>query len=107
MSSISTMSTLGAPAGAFTSNRGGALALRTSSSVIVRVLGLRDRQDRAVGREHDTRGGRLLSGDGRCRQRGKRRQHAQVQGRAYRCPHDDFLIVGAFGRPWPAPVAAP
>ena len=34
MSSISTISTLGALAGALTSNRGGALALRASSSVI-------------------------------------------------------------------------
>ncbi len=35
MSSISTMSTFGAPAGAFTSNRGGGgVALRTSSTVL-------------------------------------------------------------------------
>ena len=34
MSSISTITTLGAPCGAFTSKRGGALALRASSSVI-------------------------------------------------------------------------
>src|SRR5512145_2262486 len=34
MSSISTTTTLGAVAGAFTSNRGGAFALRASSSVI-------------------------------------------------------------------------
>ena len=39
MSSISTISTLGASAGAFTSNRGGAFAFRTSSSVIVGDLG--------------------------------------------------------------------
>ena len=50
MSSISTMSTLGAPAGAFTSNRGGAFAFRTSSSVIGGGCGLRDRQDRAIER---------------------------------------------------------
>ncbi len=34
MSSISTMTTFGAPSGAFTSKRGGALALRASISVI-------------------------------------------------------------------------
>ena len=39
MSSMSTMSTLGAPAGAFTSNRGGAFAFLTSSSVIGGYLG--------------------------------------------------------------------
>ena len=48
MSSISTMSTFGALAGALTSNRGGALALRASSVVIGGELRLRDRQDRAV-----------------------------------------------------------
>jgi hypothetical protein len=39
MSSISTMTTLGAPAGAFTSNRGGALARRASCSVMDGVGG--------------------------------------------------------------------
>ena len=39
MSSIKTMTTLGAPLGALTSNRGGALALRASSSVITGVRG--------------------------------------------------------------------
>jgi hypothetical protein len=34
MSSISTITTLGAVAGAFTSNRGGGVALRASTSVI-------------------------------------------------------------------------
>jgi hypothetical protein len=34
MSSIRTITTLGAPAGAFTSKRGGAFALRASTSVI-------------------------------------------------------------------------
>src|SRR5262245_25826327 len=39
MSSISTMSTLGAPAGAFTWNLGGGVALRASTSVIVGLTG--------------------------------------------------------------------
>src|SRR5882762_1063102 len=39
MSSISTMTTLGAPGGAFTSKRAGAFALRASSSVIGFVVG--------------------------------------------------------------------
>ena len=39
MSSISTMSTFGAPAGALTSNRGGALALRASSTVLCGYFG--------------------------------------------------------------------
>src|SRR5207249_10805913 len=39
MSSCKTTTTLGAPFGAFTSNRGGALALRASSSVIVGGVG--------------------------------------------------------------------
>ena len=39
MSSIRTSSTFGAPAGAFTSKRGGGVALRTSSSVIGGYVG--------------------------------------------------------------------
>jgi len=39
MSSMRTRTTLGAPLGAFTSKRGGALALRTSSSVTGSGLG--------------------------------------------------------------------
>ena len=39
MSSMRTMTTLGAPFGAFTSNRGGALASRASSSVIASYFG--------------------------------------------------------------------
>ena len=39
MSSTSTMTTFGAPFGAVTSKRGGAFALRTSSSVIGARLG--------------------------------------------------------------------
>ena len=48
MSSIRTIRTFGALAGALTWNRGGALALRASSVVIGGELRLRDRQDRAV-----------------------------------------------------------
>ncbi len=48
MSSISTITTLGAPAGAFTSKRGGAFASRASSVVIGRRHGLVDRQHGAV-----------------------------------------------------------
>ena len=39
MSSISTITTLGAPSGALTSNRAAALALRASSSVLLGTLG--------------------------------------------------------------------
>ena len=39
MSSMRTISTLGAPAGAFTSNRGGGVALRTSNTVLCGYCG--------------------------------------------------------------------
>ncbi len=55
MSSISTMSTFGAPFGAFTSNRGGAFALRASISVIGSCFGS------GIGRtERSSAGGSVL-----------------------------------------------
>ena len=48
MSSISTMTTLGAPSGALTSKRGGALASRASSVVMGFGFGSVDRQHGAV-----------------------------------------------------------